>query len=179
VRYLEVGMPIFGQTEFKARLLEIGREAVGNGERVYVRDKRGKLFMTLDPRQDRKPEPIIPISIQRFRDDLAQFASLVRRGFMFNLTQRGSFKALVARRHSKYRDPLDGIVDEWTRMIAKKAAQEQANRDSEVKTAAMAAKASNDRVIKWLEEISLDVARVAVGHQPPAANEDDDLAAER
>lgn len=177
-------MPIFGQTEFKARLLKIGREAVENGKRVYVRDKRGKLFMTLDPRQDRKPELIIPISIQRFRDNLAQFASLVRRGFVFNLTQRGSFKDLVARRHGKYRDPLDGIVDEWTRMIAKKAAQEQANRDSEVKTAVMVAKASSDRVMKrlegleGLEEILLDVARTAVGHQLPAANEDDDLEGE-
>jgi hypothetical protein len=167
-------MPSFGQTEFKARLLEIGREAVETGKRVYVRDKRGKFFLTLDPRQGRKPDLIIPVSIQRFRDDFAPFAALVRRGFVFNLTQRGSFKDLVARRHGKYRDPLDGIVDEWSRMIAKRAAQQQVNCDSALTMAAMAAKASNDRVMKRLEEFSLDVARVAVGRQPPATDEDDD-----
>lgn len=166
-------MPTFGQTEFKARLLEVGREAVRTGNRVYVRSKSGKLFLTLDPRQNRKPDLVVPVSIQRFRDDFAPFASLIRRGFVFNLTQRGSFKDLVARRHSQYRDPLDGIVDEWARMIAKKAAQQQTNRDSEVKMAAMVAKASNEYMMKWLEEISLDVARIAVGYQSPATDEDD------
>jgi hypothetical protein len=58
----------------------------------------------------------------------------------------------------------------------KNAAQEQADRDSGLEKAAMAATASNDRVMQRLDRLEefLDVARLALGSRPILPDDDDE-----
>lgn len=160
-------MPFVSQTVCKRDLLRIGREAVENEERVYVKDKRQKLFMTLDPRQDQKHDIVLPLSIQFFRDNFSACTSLIRRGFVFNLTQKASPKQLIARRHTSFEDPLGDIMDRWINLIAVKAAADHENKMKVVLAAAMAAKGTNDRIQAALQEIAYDIALLASGKTRP------------
>ena len=156
-------MPFITQTACKRDLLKIGREAVENGDRVYVKDKRQKLFMTLDPRQDQKHEIVLPLSIQFFRDNFSACTTLIRRGIVFNLTQKASPKQLIARRHTSFEDPLGDIMDRWINLIAAKAAADHESEMKLVLAAAMAAKGTNDRVQGVLQEIAYDIALLTSG----------------
>jgi len=162
-------MAFFTQTVCKRDLLKIGREAVETGERVYVKDKRQKLFMTLDPRQGQKHDLVLPLSIQFFRDNFSPCTTLIRRGFVFNLTQKGSPKQLIARRHTSYEDPLGEVMDRWNKLIAAKAASAYENETKIVLAAAMAAKGTNNRFQKLLEEIAYDIALLTSGKTRPGS----------
>jgi hypothetical protein len=155
------------QTFAAASLFELCAEAVNDGEkRVYVRNSRNRSFLTLDPRPPYLQEPVVPVSMQFFKDNFARFSSVVKNGVCFKLTRRGGAEPIYARRHTRYRDPLDDVLDQWREKLIAMALREMR---SEMKRMAGVI-SKHDGEIETLEanveRLFKGVMRVAIGHRP-------------
>jgi hypothetical protein len=104
-------------SEAVANLPAIIRQAVKTEERVYVKDKAGRTFMTIDPVKRHVDEPLIPIGIQTLKDNFSACSALIKRGFAFVVRSRGSAAPVYVRRHLSYHDPLDPVIDAWRQQV--------------------------------------------------------------
>ncbi len=146
-----------------ANFLAICREAIERDQRVYVQDRSGTSFLTLDPQRRHLREPIVDVSAQQFKDHIARFSSLIKDGLCFRLRLRRTNQFIYARRNTRYRDPLDSVIDEWREGVATAAQQ----LERKVLLAIENDGATRDaQILKALEELRRGIARLAIGHRP-------------
>jgi hypothetical protein len=124
------------QSQAASNLLAVCQEAVEARRRVYVRDRSGACFMTLDP-VNRRTGPVVDVGVQFFKDNFSRVSSLVKDGVCFRVIRRGSSRPIYARRHSGYRDPLDWVIEKWRERVV---------------TALIAAR--REELIRWITEMS-------------------------
>ncbi|MFZ1964138.1 MAG: hypothetical protein WAU78_11860 [Roseiarcus sp.] len=105
------------QTQAASNLLAVCQEAVEAKRRVYVRDRSGACYMTLDPVNRRPKGPVVDVGVQFFKDNFSRVSSLVRDGVCFRVIRRRSSRPIYARRHSGYRDPLDWVIEKWRERV--------------------------------------------------------------
>lgn len=103
---------IYGQTRAKDQFLELCRDVCESGQRIYVRDKAGISYLTLAPTSKDEQPPPIAVPAQRFKSHFSRFSYLVKDGATFKVQLRND-QFVFARRHTKYRDPLQDIIDQW------------------------------------------------------------------
>lgn len=156
------------QTEAKKRFLTLCRDAIREERRVYVTDKAGVAFLTLDPVARHLKGPAVPVTAQFFKDNFARCGSLVKTGVAFELALRGSNRSLHARRHTRYVDPLDGVLETWRDLIAEAAVRER--EPSELRRSLAALERRQDmgqaETLEEIRKVAKGIARLAIGHRP-------------
>ena len=147
----------FTPAEARRDFLKICRKVISNKEKVYIKDKNGKRYMTLDATEHHLAFRPIPVTAQKFKDHFSRLSSLIKTGFCFQLSLRGSTDILYARQHTEYRDPLEDLLASW-------------RRENEAKAAAAAADLLREREFDENRELLLKiykgVARIGIGHFP-------------
>ena len=73
--------------------------------------------MTVDPVKRFVEEPLIPIGVQTLKDNFSACAALIKRDFAFVVRSRGSTAHVYVRRHQRYQDPLDPVIDAWRQQV--------------------------------------------------------------
>ncbi len=148
------------QSNAKAKFLGICRRALELNQKIYVKDKSGKCFLTLDPINSAKRLPAVEVSAQRFKDEFSQFSSLVKFGYRFRLTLQNETRVLIVRRHTSYSGALDDVVKDWHSAITGKAlSQERCKIGRRSAT-------EHERIVESLEKLALGIARLGIGHLP-------------
>ena len=104
-------------SEAVANFPALVRQVLKTKERVYVKDKAGRSFMTIDPVKRFVEEPLIPIGVQTLKDNFSACSALIKRGFAFVVRSRGSAAQVYVRRHQSYQDPLDPVIDAWRQQV--------------------------------------------------------------
>jgi hypothetical protein len=123
--------------------------------------------MTLDPENRYLKGPVVGVGIQFFRDNFSRFSSLVRDGLCFRITRRGSKKPIYARRHTKYRDPLDGVIERWReRVVATALAERQEERLHRIEELSLGGANRVEELQQEIQRLSKGLARMAIGHRP-------------
>jgi hypothetical protein len=106
------------QADAKKGFVTKCREAIVTGERVYVADKTGRRFLTLDPKQRNLAGlPAIAIPAQYFKENFSRCCSLAKSGLIFRLSLSGTDLTIFARRHTKYFDPGDALIKRWGQLV--------------------------------------------------------------
>jgi hypothetical protein len=160
------------QTQAATNLLAVCQEAVEAKRRVYVRDRSGACFMTLDPVNRRPGGPVVDVGIQFFKDNFSRVSSLVKDGVCFRVIRRGSSRPIYARRHSGYRDPLDWVIEKWRERVV--TAMITARREELIQWIMVMSSGDERRAEALRREIRgllRGLARLAIGHEPVEASE--------
>jgi hypothetical protein len=159
----------FSQAAVTSNFLSICRDAIHDKTKVYVSDRAGQFYLTLDPVKRYLEEPIIDVSAQFFKDNFSRFSSLIKDGLCFRLSHRGSKAVIYARRHTKHRDPLDHVIEQWREQVAASTKQQEEqlllaikaiSRQNETQTEAIEA------ISERIRQIMQGMARLAIGHRP-------------
>lgn len=158
----------FSQAGVTSNFLAICREAIANNTRVFVKDRAGEFYLTLDPEKRYLTDPVIDVSAQDFKDHFSRFSSLIKDGLCFRLSVRGAKKRIYARRHTRYADPLDHVLDEWREQVAKAASVKQQEEKVliAVKEAVQKGQLQSDEVLSAFQQLKKGIARLAIGHRP-------------
>ena len=115
----------FSQAAITRNFLSICRDAFRDKAKVYVKDRAGEFYLTLDPIKRHLDDPIIDVSAQEFKDNFSRFSSLIKDGLCFRLSYRVSKVVIYARRHTRYSDPLDYVIEQWREKVAEAASTKQ------------------------------------------------------
>lgn len=156
----------FSQATVLPRFLALCRQAIDHNERIYVFNRAGKYYLTLDPEKGKLRQPIIDVTAQEFKDNFARFSTLIEIGMSFRLLLRskGTHKHeayLYARRHTHYRYELDYILEQWREHFVQTGPVRALV--AEIKDTV---RDEGDNVDEKLDKIMRGVARLAIGHLP-------------
>jgi hypothetical protein len=160
--------PSFTQAAVTSNFLAICRDAIRDKSRVYVTDRAGQRYLTLDPKERYLGDPIIDVSAQFFKDNFSRFSSLIKDGLSFRLSHRGSKPVIYARRHTQYRDPLDHVIEQWREQVAEAAS---IKKQEETLLAAIKAiggdiELRNEDLLQTIRQLKQGITRLAIGHRP-------------
>ncbi len=158
----------FTQVAATSNFLAICRNAIRDESRVYVKDRAGQPYLTLDPKKRHLGDPIIDVSATFFKENFSRFSSLIKDGLSFRLSGRGPKPVIYARRHTQYRDPLYHVIEQWREKVAEAASIKQ---HEEKLLAAINAIAGdnelrNEDMLEALRKLKLGILRVAAGNLP-------------
>lgn len=165
-------------SEAVARFPAIVRQVRRTKTRIYVEDKAGRYFMTIDPIRRFVDEPLIPIRVQTLRDNFSACAALIKRGFAFVVRSRGNAVPIFVRRHQRYQDPLDPVIDAWRAQVlapmTAKALEPVVERLSSLQLAAKSQGTEmrssieefNDSINGVMQAMRLAADRIFIGHHP-------------
>lgn len=168
---MEDDVPL-SQADAKRDFLTVCRRAIQNRERAYVTDRAGERYLTLDPERRSLSGPVLEMTAQFFKDHFSRCSSLIKDGLCFHLTIRGVDQGLFARRHTRYTDPCDTVIDNWLRQVASDALTQKQESDL-IKLICRAERHSDAEredfhreVCDRLPKLELGIARLAIGHRP-------------
>jgi hypothetical protein len=161
-------MAALAQAAAKRNFLTVCRRAIQDGKRVYVADKAGKSYLTLDPDRRHLSGPVLDLSAQFFKDNFARCSSLVKDGLCFRLTLRGINQSIYARRHTKYTDACDAVIENWQSQVAGQALvqQQEAELMAVFRRFEHRSDTKHEEVLAAFSKLTLGIARLAIGHRP-------------
>lgn len=161
-------MAALSQADAKRDFLAVCRCVIQKGERAYVKDKSNRTYLTLDPESRHLSGPVLGISAQFFKDNFSRCSSLIKDGLCFHLEIRGSNHGIYARRHTKYSDACDLIIENWrSRVVIDALAQQQEDKLMQaIHCSARRGEAEHDEIRKAIGELKLGIARLSIGHRP-------------
>ncbi len=156
------------QSEAAGKLQAIYKQLVRTGGRVYVKDKAGTRYMTLDTSDARVKEPVIDVSLQRFKDNFSAFSNLVRIGICFRVSMRSVNEPIYARPYGSYTHPLSDEIALFHERLKSNATIKAM--ESNILKALERRDSGDDEhreeVKKYLNEFRIGIARIALGHRP-------------
>jgi hypothetical protein len=160
-------MTIFTQADAKKNFLPVCRRAINDGSRAYVKDKANKPYLTLDPDRRHLSGPVLDLSAQFFKDNFARCSSLIKDGLCFRLTLRGS-KNIYARRHTKYTDACDIVIENWRNKVADDALAKKQEADllAVIRNVERRSDTTHEELLAAIAKLKLGIARLAIGHRP-------------
>ncbi|MEI9425736.1 hypothetical protein O7A70_31950 [Mesorhizobium sp. Cs1299R1N1] len=157
-----------GKVTAKAKFLTLCRRSIEEERPIHIRDADKGAFMVLDFVERRLEGPLVDVSAQFFKDNFSRCTSAVRDGVCFRLSLKGSNRAVYARRHTKYADPLDGVFAEWRDKVVEAALQD-ANNESvleAIRDLGRRADQGQQNVDLMLKRLARGIARMAIGNKP-------------
>ncbi len=156
------------QADAKRDFLTVCRGAIQNEERAYVKDKADKAYLTLDPELRHHSGPVLDIRAQFFKDNFSRCSSLVKDGLCFRLTLRGTNQCVYARRHTKYSDPCDTVIENWRSQVVNNALaqQQEANLIRKIAWFERQSDSGREDVLGAIKELKFGIAHMAIGHRP-------------
>jgi len=148
--------------------LSICREAIRHEARVYVKDRAGQFYLTLDPKKRHLGDPIIEVRAQLFKDNFSRFSSLIKDGLCFRLSHRGSKAVIYARRHTGYSDPLDHLIEQWRERVAEASSTKRQEEKLllAIKALDIRGDGHSEDVLRELRRLAHGIARLAIGYRP-------------
>jgi hypothetical protein len=154
------------QTQAASRLLAVCQAAVDEKRRVYVRDRSGACFMTLDPERRCPDGPVVDVGLQFFKDNFSRVSSLVKDGVCFRVIRRESSRPVYARRHDSYRDPLDWVIGKWReRVVAAMIAVRREELIGWITTMSAGDERRADALRRDIRGFMRSLARMAIGSE--------------
>jgi hypothetical protein len=159
---------VFSSTDAASDFFAICRNSIRDEARAYVRDRAGKLYLTLDPVERHLRGPVNDVSAQLFKDNFSHFSSLIKIGLCFRISPRGSNGLIYARKHTKYRHPLEHVIEQWHERLteADSTKQYEANLLQAIKAIDRRDVSNSEEVLKAVQQLKRGIARLAIGHHP-------------
>jgi hypothetical protein len=160
-------MPALAQADAKRDFLSVCRKAIQDSKRIYVEDRSGKRYLTLDPQKRHLTAPVLTLTAQFFKDNFSRCSSLIKDGLCFNLTIRGITEPIFARRHTKYIDPCDVIIENWQNKVAELAQPQEAELLEVLRHRFEHRSGSGyEELLAAIDKLKRGIVRVAIGHHP-------------
>lgn len=158
--------PVISQSFAVTNFPAICGDVVKMEAKVFVMDRQGKVYLTLDPFKNTNVRgPVIDVTAQQFRDQFSAFSSLIKVGMCFRVKSRRSDVAIYARQHSSYRHPLKGLIDEWRERIPA-ASVSKAAEDRLLNAIKAAGRPANEEILEAIRLLKVGIARISIGHRP-------------
>jgi hypothetical protein len=156
------------QREASSRFVEICKELVENGGKLYVQDKSATKYLTISSSRANVKEPVIDVSAQRFKDKFSSFSGLVKIGMCFRIKLRNSNRHAYARPFGSFVHPLADVIAEHQSKISISRALEglEATLLTTIGKQDEAHASHREEVLDHLEKLKHGVARLAIGHRP-------------
>lgn len=161
-------MTALSSADAKKKLLPICRAALKDGERVYVKDKAGVRYLTIDPEPRYLSGAPLDVTAQYFKENFARLSSLVKTGICFRLSLRNSRQCVFARRHTAYVDPCDDVVSRWKTQLVNDAfvRKQEARLLEAVRRVEGLGDNRSEEILDALRAVKLGIERMAIGHLP-------------
>lgn len=161
-------MAVLAQADAKRNFLTVCRSAIRDGNRAYVKDRADKPYLTLDPDRRHLSGPVLDLSAQFFKDNFARCSSLIKDGLCFRLTLRGGNQSIYARRHTRYTDACDAVIENWRSQVAGDALAQQQEADlmAVIRRVERRSDTAHEEVLAAISKLKLGIARLVIGHRP-------------
>lgn len=161
-------MTALTQADAKSNFLNVCRHAIQTGKRAYIKDKAEKSYLTLDPERRHLSGPVLDMSAQFFKDNFARCSSLVKDGLCFRLTLKGINQSVFARRHAKYADPCDTVIEQWRAQVASDALARQQESDlmRVISRVERQGDSLQEEILEAIGKLRHGIARLTIGHRP-------------
>lgn len=153
----------------KSGFLGYCREVLNEEKLFYIADADGIPFMALDFRERHVRGPLVDISAQFFKDNFSRCSSAIRNGVCFRLTLKGRNEAVIARRHTQYRDPLDDVLAQWQEKVVDAAMRNKGDSDDiskAIRKLEVAQNITKEELHEQIKAVAKGIARLAIGHRP-------------
>jgi hypothetical protein len=156
------------QAAAKRDFLTICRRAIKNGERIYVKDKSGSTYLTIDPVDRHLLRPPVQVSAQFFKNNFSRCSSLIKDGLCFRLSLRGNKQTVFARRHTKYSDPCDIVIEKWLNQLEDNAlaTQQESNLMRVIDGVGRYSESHHAEILEAVGKLKQGIARLSIGHRP-------------